>query len=202
MTLIIVTGANGQLGREFRDLEKNYPSIRFYFFSKEDLNIGDKVQVENIFSQIHPHFCINCAAYTAVDKAEIEKETAFLINASGVQNLAVSCTKNNTKLIHISTDYVFDGMTTEPYEEEHSTNPMGVYGASKLEGERLCKLTDADSIIIRTSWVYSVYGNNFVKTMLRLMHVKPERSQPGRDNWTLAGRHTICESFFAYKSDP
>ena len=171
---IIVTGANGQLGREIRDLEKAYPSIRFYFFSREELNIGDDAQVEKIFTEIQPRFCVNCAAYTAVDKAESETEKAFLINALGAQNLAESSSKHNTRFIHISTDYVFDGNASEPYKEDHPTNPMGVYGASKLEGERLSLEAAPDCIIIRTSWVYSVYGNNFVKTMLRLLHAKPE----------------------------
>lgn len=138
------------------------------------MNIGDDAQVEKVFTEIQPRFCLNCAAYTAVDKAESETEKAFLINAIGAQNLAKSSSKHNTKFIHISTDYVFDGKAYEPYDEDHPTNPMGVYGASKLEGERLTLEAAPDCIIIRTSWVYSVYGNNFVKTMLRLMHAKQE----------------------------
>jgi dTDP-4-dehydrorhamnose reductase len=122
------------------------------------------------------HYCINCAAYTAVDKAESEKELAFSVNAGAPGILAKVCKKNNTKLVHISTDYVFNGASTVPYKEEYPTDPQSVYGASKLEGERKIIQTNPDSIIIRTSWVYSAFGKNFVKTMLKLMKEKQEIS--------------------------
>ena len=113
-------------------------------------------------------YCINCAAYTAVDKAETETEKAFLINAAAVGNLAAVCKEQHAQFIHISTDYVFDGTATTPYKEDHPVNPVNAYGASKLKGEELAFQNNPASIIIRTSWVYSSFGNNFVKTMLRL----------------------------------
>ena len=126
------------------------------------------------FKNISPSFFINCAAYTAVDKAETEKEQAYKINAEAVGNIAKQCNQFNTKLIHISTDYVFDGKGNEPYKEDQQTNPVNYYGYTKLSGEELALQNNADTIIIRTSWVYSEYGNNFVKTMLRLMKERKE----------------------------
>lgn len=174
MKKIIVTGANGQLGKELQDLSSKFPEYTFYFFSRAELDIADINQVENIFNKIQPSCCINCAAYTAVDKAESESAAAFRINADGVKNLAEASVQHQTKLIHISTDYVFDGSNSDPYKEDHTTGPINVYGASKLKGEELCKQANPASIIIRTSWVYSTHGNNFVKTMVRLMEAKPE----------------------------
>ena len=120
------------------------------------------------------HYCINCAAYTAVDKAEDEPELAELINVLGVKNLAEICKTNDTKLIHISTDFVFDGNSKEPYKENDTTNPISVYGKTKLEGENVLKTILNEHYIVRTSWVYSQFGNNFVKTMLRLCKTKSE----------------------------
>jgi dTDP-4-dehydrorhamnose reductase len=133
------------------------------------LNIADLSALEKYFSERSINFCINCAAYTAVDKAETEQENAFLINEDAVGNLATVCAANNTQLIHISTDYVFDGTANQPYKETDKTNPVSVYGKSKLQGEVLALENCAFAIIIRTAWVYSSFGNNFVKTMLRLM---------------------------------
>ncbi|HTB53043.1 MAG TPA: dTDP-4-dehydrorhamnose reductase [Ferruginibacter sp.] len=166
---ILITGANGQVGSEFRVLSKNYPQYNFLFVGKDELSIGDIDTVKKYFAIHTIDHCINCAAYTAVDKAETESEKAFLINADAVGNLAAVCKTQNTRLIHISTDYVFDGAATTPYLESHPVNPMGVYGASKLQGEQLAFQNNPDTIVIRTSWVYSSFGNNFVKTMLRLM---------------------------------
>jgi dTDP-4-dehydrorhamnose reductase len=171
---ILVTGANGQVGRELQALQSAYPQLQFHFFTKEDLNITDLASVEAIFKQVQPDYCINCAAYTAVDKAEIEKETAFLINQTGTKNLALVSKHLGTKFIHISTDYVFDGNGSEPYKEDHPVDPQNVYGASKLKGEEEALSKNPDSIIIRTAWVYSEFGNNFVKTMIRLMQSKEE----------------------------
>jgi dTDP-4-dehydrorhamnose reductase len=169
---ILVTGSNGQLGNEFNHLAQNYPQYNFIFVSKVEMPIDDFVGVELFFEKNKIDFCINCAAYTAVDKAETEIETAFLINADAVGNLASVCKKHHTQFIHISTDYVFDGNSLTPINEAQTTHPLGVYGASKLKGEQLALENNDDCIIIRTSWVYSFFGNNFVKTMLRLMQQK------------------------------
>jgi|ADGO01.1.fsa_nt_gi dTDP-4-dehydrorhamnose reductase len=171
--VILVTGANGQLGKELQELAPYHDNYDFVFATKEDLPIHDEAKVEAFFAKHQPAFCINCAAYTAVDKAETEKETAFAVNAAGTATIAAACTKHNTKLIHISTDYVFDGQSPLPYKEDAPVNPINTYGASKLKGEQLCLEKNSDAIIIRTAWVYSSYGHNFVKTMLRLMGERP-----------------------------
>ena len=166
---ILVTGANGQLGKEFRALERQYPQFEFLFVGHAELPIEDASAVKEFFELHLPTFCVNCAAYTAVDKAETEKEQAIRTNADAVENLAGACRNSNTLFIHISTDYVFDGTSSIPYTEESKTDPVNHYGLSKLKGEHLAIQKNPDSIIIRTSWVYSEYGNNFVKTMIRLM---------------------------------
>ena len=169
---ILVTGANGQLGKEFRALAIQYPQYNFLFTGKEELPVNDNEAVKKYFTNHQINFCINCAAYTAVDKAETEKEKAFSINADAIADLAFVCKTFNVQLIHISTDYVFDGTAQQPYTETDATNPVSIYGQSKLKGEELALQNNPSVIIIRTSWVYSSYGNNFVKTMLRLMKEK------------------------------
>jgi dTDP-4-dehydrorhamnose reductase len=169
---ILVTGANGQLGNEFNAIAQNYPHFNFIFVTKAQMPIDDFKVVELYFEKNKIDFCINCAAYTAVDKAETETEKAFLINADAIGNLALICKKHHTQFIHISTDYVFDGSASTLINEIQTTNPLGVYGASKLKGEQLALQNNKHCIIIRTSWVYSFFGNNFVKTMLRLMKEK------------------------------
>jgi dTDP-4-dehydrorhamnose reductase len=166
---ILVTGANGQLGQEFRTLALQYPQYNFLFAGKEELPVNDTEAVKKYFTNHQINFCINCAAYTAVDKAESEKEKAFAINADAVADLAFFCKTFNVQLIHISTDYVFDGTAQLPYTETDAPNPVSIYGQSKLKGEELALQNNPSVIIIRTSWVYSSYGNNFVKTMMRLM---------------------------------
>ncbi len=166
---ILVTGANGQLGNEMQVISKQYPSYNFLFVAKDELPIDDFEAAQEYFDNHSIDVCVNCAAYTAVDRAETEKEKAFAINGSAVGNLAKLCKQNNALFIHVSTDYVFDGTATSPYKEDSAVNPIGVYGASKLQGEELALQNNPASIIIRTSWVYSSFGNNFVKTMLRLM---------------------------------
>ncbi|MES2848691.1 MAG: dTDP-4-dehydrorhamnose reductase [Bacteroidota bacterium] len=166
---ILVTGANGQLGREMQVIAADFPGYNFLFVTRGELSIDDSEAVKKYFHSHTIHVCVNCAAYTAVDKAETEKEKAFLINGDAVGNLAALCKEKNALFIHISTDYVFDGTATAPCKEDHPVNPIGVYGASKLRGEELALQNNPASIIIRTSWVYSSFGNNFVKTMLRLM---------------------------------
>ena len=170
--IILVTGSNGQLGNELQQLAPGFTYYDFLFATKDDLNIADEAAIENYFSAHSINFCINCAAYTAVDKAESEPEQAFLMNAIAVATLAKVCEKNNTQLIHISTDYVFDGTANEPYKEKDKTNPVSVYGKSKLQGEILAIQNCPSTIIIRTAWLYSSFKNNFVKTMLRLMKEK------------------------------
>lgn len=167
---IIVTGANGQLGKEIQALSAKYPEFDFVFFSRIDLPINDIEKVQQLFQTIQPSFCINCAAYTAVDKAEAEIEEAFLMNAGSVGILAAACKQFHCKFIHVSTDYVFDGNSSVPLNEDDPTNPINVYGASKLKGEEIALKENDETIIIRTSWVYSQFGNNFVKTMIRLMN--------------------------------
>jgi dTDP-4-dehydrorhamnose reductase len=166
---ILITGANGQLGNEFRVLADQYPGHEFIFLSRSELQIENAENVKQVFAVHQPQWCVNCAAYTAVDKAESEKETAFAINAKAAGTLAKVCAETNTGFIHISTDYVFDGSSAEPYKEDAGTGPINTYGHSKLQGEQLVQQYNPDAIIIRTAWVYSFFGNNFVKTMMRLM---------------------------------
>ena len=173
MSTILVTGANGQLGKELQQAAARYPGHQFIFAGREELPIGDPVAVDAFFKQQPVDFCINCAAYTAVDKAESDKEAAFLINGDATGFLARACAVSGAKLIHISTDYVFDGTSSRPLKEDDPTGPINTYGASKLKGEQLAMEVNAATVIIRTSWVYSEFGNNFVKTMMRLMKERP-----------------------------
>jgi dTDP-4-dehydrorhamnose reductase len=172
--VILVTGSNGQLGKELQQLADAYQQYSFVFASREDLKLHHFGLVENFFIATKPQYCINCAAYTAVDKAENEQEMAMLVNGEAVGNLAAVCKKYQTKFIHISTDYVFDGESETPYKEDDPTGPINTYGKSKLLGEQLCIKEDEDAIIIRTAWVYSSFGHNFVKTMMRLMNERNE----------------------------
>lgn len=167
--VVLVTGKNGQLGNELNVLSKNYPDFEFVFTDVTELDITDTEKVSDFFDRYKPAICINAAAYTTVDKAETNKEIALKINADAVGNLAYNCNKANTRFIHISTDYVFDGTATTPYTEDHPVCPVNFYGESKLKGEEMALKKLPAAVVIRTSWVYSFYGNNFVKTMLRLM---------------------------------
>jgi dTDP-4-dehydrorhamnose reductase len=171
---ILVTGSNGQLGKELKQLAAAWPQYEFIFLGREDLPIHHFEMVRQYFSVYHPAYLINCAAYTAVDRAEQEKDLAMQVNGEAVGVLAAVCKENNCRFIHISTDYVFDGTATSPYREDAATNPQSVYGASKLEGEKQALLLNSESVIIRTSWVYSEFGKNFVKTMLKLMQERQE----------------------------
>lgn len=166
---ILVTGANGQLGKELQAIAPAFPGYDFLFAGRDILDISDAAATAAYFEQNKISFCINCAAYTAVDKAESEEATAFLMNATGAASLATACNQHEAQLIHISTDYVFDGAADRPYPTTAPTNPVSVYGKSKLQGEVLAIQHAPSTIIIRTAWVYSSFGNNFVKTMLRLM---------------------------------
>ena len=166
--VVLVTGANGQLGQAIQKASENNSEITFIFTDSDALDITYKEECENIFNELKPDFCINAAAYTAVDKAESEPDLAYRINVTGGKNLAENCKKHNTTLIHISTDFVFDGEKNSPYTEEGNPNPQSIYGKTKLEGEREIQSVLEKYFIIRTSWVYSEFGNNFMKTMLRL----------------------------------
>ena len=174
MKKILVTGANGQLGQSLQKLSQKEKAFQFLFTDSETLDITNKEEVLNFFWQNEPDVCINAAAYTAVDLAETDTEKAFLVNADGTENLALACAENNAQFIHVSTDYVFDGTNNLEYTEEDFTNPLGVYGASKLAGEELALEANPCTIILRTSWVYSEFGKNFVKTMLSLFAIKEE----------------------------
>ena len=171
---ILVTGSNGQLGKELKKIAPSFPEFEFIFLSREDLPIHHFALVRNFFKGYHPQYLINCAAYTGVDRAEQEKDLAFQVNGEAVGVLAAICKEQQCKFIHISTDYVFDGTAVVPYKEDSITNPQNVYGASKLEGEKQAMLFNPDSMIIRTSWVYSAFGKNFVKTILKLLAEKDE----------------------------
>jgi len=164
---ILVTGSNGQLGSELRKISGNFPDYRFFFTDVAELDVANPDAVNDFFEKNGIQTVVNCAAYTAVDKAESDERMATLINATAVAHLAKSCSKTDATLIHISTDYVYDGRACRPYSEDHPTAPSSVYGRSKLAGEKEA-LTTPKSVVIRTSWLYSSFGNNFVKTMLRL----------------------------------
>ncbi len=171
---ILVTGSKGQLGSELRVLSADYPQHLFIFSDIEELDVCNEVAVSSFIKENQIDLIINCAAYTAVDKAEQEKDAAFKLNASAVENLCKAAVANNSFLVQVSTDYVFDGTKKTPYTEEDTTNPVSVYGNSKLKGEEIIFKYALPSLIIRTSWLYSTFGNNFVKTILRLANQKPE----------------------------
>jgi len=166
--VVLITGANGQLGQALQSISGNFPEIDFVFCTSSELDITKKEQCYTVFDKFKPNYCINAAAYTAVDKAESEPEKAQLINVVGAQNLATVCKENNTVLLHVSTDFVFDGNKTTPYTELDIPNPTGVYGQTKLDGEKAIEAAIDTFYIIRTSWVYSQFAANFMKTMLRL----------------------------------
>lgn len=167
---VLVTGGDGQLGCALRALiEKMNLPFRFYFTDAGELDITDRSQIESFVVGQQIRYILNCAAYTAVDKAEEEREMAFAINTAGVENIALVAKQYGVKVIHLSTDFVFDGASTVPYDEESEPHPLSVYGETKFKGEQLLQAAGGEWLILRTSWLYSEYGSNFVKTMLRLM---------------------------------
>jgi len=171
---ILITGSNGQLGSEIKDLVTNYKNFNFFFMDLPELNICKSEELNTFIVDQNINAVINCAAYTAVDKAEKDEHTAQKVNSEGVLNLVNALKKVNGKLIHISTDYVFDGNHSQPYKESDPVSPVGVYGETKRAGELAVLNSSIDALVIRTSWMYSVYGNNFLKTMLKLGHDKDE----------------------------
>ena len=183
--VVLVTGANGQLGQALQFISGNYPEMNFVFCDSAALDITNLENCETVFQEHQPNFCINAAAYTAVDKAESEPQIAFDVNANGSENLAITCKKHNTVLLHVSTDFVFDAYFSQGiayYDREQRLPlksdlglqetdvpfPNGLYGLTKLQGEQAIEAVWEKHFIIRTSWVYSQFGNNFLKTMLRL----------------------------------
>jgi len=169
---ILVTGANGQLGNELRRLCRNYPGLEFIFTDVDMLDITNPDAVSVFMEASKPAMVINCAAFTDVDGAEENVKQARKVNSLAPQVLAAACAMQNAFLIHISTDYVFDGESSKPYKEDDETNPLSVYGSSKLEGEEKIKTVFDDYLIIRTSWMYSEFGHNFLRTILSLAKEK------------------------------
>lgn len=165
---ILVTGANGQVGSELQFLANQFPSFKFHFTDVAELNITDEKAINQLFTKIQPKYCINCAAYTAVDKAESDEATATLINETAVKYLAKACKKQGTTFLHISSDYVYHNRVNRPLKETDKPSPKGVYAATKLAGDIVALAENPNTVVIRTSWVYSSFGHNFVKTMLRL----------------------------------
>ncbi|MBN1928652.1 MAG: dTDP-4-dehydrorhamnose reductase [Chlorobiaceae bacterium] len=173
---LLVTGSRGQLGSELQALQRAASGHTWFFSDLPELDITDAAKVESFCRDHQIGAIVNCAAYTAVDKAESEPEAAFRVNRDGAAALAAAAKAAGALLVHVSTDYVFDGSSNRPYREDDPVAPCGVYGRSKLEGEEAIRDSGCSHVIIRTSWLYSVYGQNFVKTMLRLGR---ERAQLG-----------------------
>ncbi|MFC9711223.1 dTDP-4-dehydrorhamnose reductase [Paenibacillus sp. NPDC056933] len=193
---VLVTGANGQLGRDMvLLLEKEGHDV--LACDREQLDITDQLQCNDVISSYHPEVIIHCAAYTAVDAAETDVDGAYQVNATGTRNIAVAAEQTGAKLIYISTDYVFDGTSEVPYQEYDNTNPQSIYGKSKRAGEVLVQSLSSRWFIVRTSWVYGVYGNNFVKTMLKLGQEKPKlqvvHDQKGSPTYTVDLAHFLLE---------
>ncbi len=177
MLTVLVTGKGGQLAKCIENIAPQYPSLNFILKSSSELDITNFDDINSVFNSSEPFdYCINCAAYTAVDKAETETQDAYEVNVLGSKNLAEACLKHNVTLVHVSTDFVFDGEASQPYYEDSITNPLGVYGTTKLKGENAIVETLNNYFIFRTSWLYSEYGSNFLKTMLKLGSERDEIS--------------------------
>jgi len=168
MQTILITGSHGQLGNEMQQAAKNFPTFKFIYTDVEDLDICDKAALNAFVKANAVNVIVNCAAYTAVDKAEDDVELCYKINAEAVRNIGEVAHQNGLKVIHVSTDYVFDGTNHVPYSEDQAVSPNTVYGKSKLAGEQALMETCEQAVILRTAWLYSSFGNNFVKTMLKL----------------------------------
>ena len=166
--LVLVTGASGQLGQALQYIAPQYNNMQFYFASSNEADVTDKKSIAALFNDKKPDVCINAAAYTAVDKAESEQEAAYLVNVTGARNLAEVCKDFSCTLVHISTDFVFDGNKITPYTEDDITNPEGIYGKTKRDGELAVAQALSEHYIVRTSWLYSQFAANFMKTMIKL----------------------------------
>ena len=176
MKNILITGSNGQLGSEIREISDQYENYNFIFTDVEELDLTISEDIVSFFADNKIDACINCAAYTAVDKAEDEVELVMLVNSTAVENLSKVCKNNGTLLFHISTDYVFNGKHFMPYVETDTVSPDSQYGLSKLKGEEAVMLNCDKAIIVRTSWLYSSHGNNFVKTLIKLGNERDQLS--------------------------
>lgn len=176
MINVLVTGSNGQLGNEIRQQASCFPEFCFLFTDVQELDICNRDEVMRYVDDNKIDYILNCAAYTAVDKAEDEPALSYRVNCDAVENLALAAVAHQARVIHISTDYVYGGTSFRPYVEEDMTSPVSVYGQSKDAGEKLLMQTCPQSLVIRTSWLYSTYGNNFVKTMIRLGQERDELS--------------------------
>lgn len=203
---ILVTGCYGQLGKELQRLAPFNLEHQWFFTDVDTLDITNPDAVEHCFSEHHVEVCINCAAYTAVDQAEDDPETAACVNTLAPQILAETCLKHNALLLHVSTDYVFSGDGTKPYQETDPINPQSVYGKTKAEGERLIHESGCNHVIVRTAWLYSSTGKNFVKTMLRLADTHNEinvvNDQRGCPTWAHDLAQAIVLLMNLYGSKP
>ncbi|MBS2098590.1 dTDP-4-dehydrorhamnose reductase [Carboxylicivirga linearis] len=174
MKKILVIGSEGQLGNEIKELYHQFREAKFTFTTIESLDVTNQVALKNKITSDSFDYIINCTAYTAVDKAETDKDLADIINNQAIKTIGKSSSEINAKVIHVSTDYVFDGSNFKPYSEEDQTSPNSVYGKTKLDGELALLKENSESIVLRTSWLYSSFGNNFVKTMMKLGNERDE----------------------------
>ena len=195
MTSYLVTGGAGQLGQCFQEVSKEFPEINLFSASRNEVDITQSETIANLYSKNSFDGIINCAAYTNVDQAEKEEESTLKINTEGLQNLIDFAENKNLSIIHFSTDYVFEGQSAEPYPEDAATNPIGIYGESKLQGEVLLSKSSCKSVTIRTSWLFSPFGKNFVKTITRLVkeksNIKVVDDQWGRPTYGIDLARTI-----------
>ncbi|MDA7810533.1 dTDP-4-dehydrorhamnose reductase [Flavobacteriaceae bacterium] len=202
---VLVIGSDGQLGLEFQKISNSYDSLSWVFSTIKTLDLLKLDTISSFLNDINPSVIINCAAYTSVDKAETESKLADLINHKAVNIISRWTSDNNKKLIHVSTDYVFDGLSQIPLNENSYTSPVNEYGRSKLKGEQVCLKNDANSIIIRTSWLYSSFGNNFVKTMIELMKknnsVKLVNDQIGSPTYAYDLAKVVLKIIVNYKTE-
>ena len=202
---VLVIGSEGQLGSEIKKFSKTQNKISWVFSSIKSLDLSRLDTISSFLKEINPAVIINCAAYTNVDKAETESKLANTINYKAVDIISKWTNENNKKLIHVSTDYVFDGLSNVPLSENSKTNPVNEYGRSKLKGEQVCLKNDANSVVIRTSWLYSSFGKNFVKTMIDLMKknksVKVVNDQIGSPTYAHDLARLIIEIIINYKNE-